>query len=115
MDGGVTLYIQRALDTGEHYPFDDKTPLDPSISVTIDDDGLKEIKEIKASAWDIMTFQVKGKGLIITVQKYETGCKKLYSLICTMCTTVTRNKIKGLKKFSPLKQLREILDNHSPV
>ena len=56
MDGGVVCYIQHALNTGEHYPFGNKALLGPSISVTTNEGGLNEIKEIKASAWDIMVF-----------------------------------------------------------
>ena len=67
MDGEVAHYIQCDLDTRENYPFEDKIPPDPSISVMINTESVKETKEIKASAWDLMTLQVKGKGHTITV------------------------------------------------
>ena len=50
MYGGVSHYSQRALNTRDHYHFDDEAQLDPSVSVTTNEDGLTNIKEIKASA-----------------------------------------------------------------
>ena len=41
------------------------------------------------------------------MDKYETGCKKLYSWIWTMYMPATRDKIKGLKDFAALDQARE--------
>ena len=58
----------------------------------------------------MLTFQVQGKILIIKMNKYDTGCKKLYLWIMTMCLSSTRDKIKGLQEFAALDQAREFHD-----
>ena len=63
-----------------------------------------------ASAMAMLTFQVQGESHIIKMDKYDMGCKKLYSCIFTMCTPGTRDKIKGLKDFSALDRERKFHD-----
>ena len=49
MKGGVTHYIQRALNAGEHYSFALKVPLDPTIGVATNTERVEETMEIRAS------------------------------------------------------------------
>ena len=102
MEGGISHYIQRALNTREHYPYDNEATASPIVGTATNVEGVEKEKVTIASAMAMLTIQVRGKGHIIKIDKYDTGYKNLYSWIWTMCTKATCDKIKGLKAFATL-------------
>ena len=102
MKGGVTHYIQRALNTGEHYLFGNEAPANPTVSTTTNTQEVEEETVVTASSISMLTFQVQEKSHIIKMDKYDMGCNKLYLWTWTMCTTENRDKIRGLKEFPTL-------------
>ena len=59
IDGGVTHHIQRALDTGIHYPFNDTVTTEPTIDpIATNGTGTEETSLVVTSAMAMLTFQV---------------------------------------------------------